>query len=124
MNDKVKKLKRLQVEDWIWIIYIFVAIFAIVSNHFERKYELTNNLQDRNKYKTINIILFTVAFFIYLYFEVLNYEDINEFKVNATKKEVLTKHASFIASTLFLIGGIIYLIVEITTATDVEAAII
>ena len=124
MNDTVEKLKRLQIEDWIWIIYVFVAIFAIVSNYFERKYELTKIKEYHQKFKTINIILFTVAFFIYLYFEVLNYEDINEYKENTTKKEVLTRQASFVASTLFLIGGIIYLVVEITTATEVEAAII
>ena len=31
-------LNEVRIEDYIWIIYIFLAVFAIISNHFEKDY--------------------------------------------------------------------------------------
>ena len=120
MNEKLKKLK---IEDFIWIIYIFIAIFAIVSNYYEKEYNLTNNAVYKNNYKSINITIFIVAFFIYLYFLYLNYQNVNSLN-NPSKKEARDSQISLIASILFLIGGICYLFVEIDTYDPVEISII
>ena len=65
INEQLQLLKN---ENLIWLIYIFISIFAIVSNHFEKQYDLTNDSEAYKKFKTINICIFTIAFFIYLYF--------------------------------------------------------
>ena len=41
--DVFARLKRLKNEDFIWIIYFFIAAFAIFSNKLEREYVLNNN---------------------------------------------------------------------------------
>lgn len=42
MNIGVK-LQRLKTEDLIWIIYLFIAIAALISDYYERNYLQTNN---------------------------------------------------------------------------------
>ncbi len=106
------KLQRLRREDFIWVIYLFIAIMALVSDYYERQFLFSKNKQDQNKFRYINMGIAIVAFFIYLYFILINYEDITVLRNEATKKEVIMTHASFIAALLFLLGGIITLFVE------------
>lgn len=117
------KLQRLNQEDFIWIIYVFIALFAIISDVYERNYVLTNNKKSQKKFKTINITIFIVALFIYVYFVLVNYEDVQALKKDISKKEGLNQHLSLVSALLFLIGGVIALYVELTSDTpDVELA--
>lgn len=111
------KLQRLNIEDLIWIIYLFIAIAAIISDSYERNFLLTKNLISQKKYKTINITIFCVALFIYVYFVFVNYQDVTTLKKELSKKEVLNKHLALISALLFLIGGAIALYVELTSNT-------
>ena len=122
MNDINEKLRLLKNEDLIWITYIFISITAIVSNHFEKQYDLTNNSEAYKKFKTINICIFTIAFFIYLYFLITIYSKLKNVK-QTTEKYCLTQ-AQLFGAILFLIGGVIYLIVEISETEESEIAII
>ncbi len=114
------KLQRIQTEDFIWVIYFFIALFAIISDAYEKNFLLTNNYKSQKKYKTINIAIFIVALCIYVYFVLIRYEDINTLKREVTKKEVLNQHLGLISSLLFLVGGAIALYVEITSNTPEE----
>ena len=114
MNTGIR-LQRIRNEDFIWIIYFFIAMAAIISDKFERDFALTNDPNSQKKFKTINITVLTIAFFIYLYFLLINYSDVRELRRNATKKEVITSHLALIGSILFLIGGIVTLIAEINS---------
>ena len=75
MNNSLSELK---IENLIWIIYIFIAIFALVSNHYERKYYYFHIVKDKQKYRYINITIFEVSIVIYLYFLYRNFKHINE----------------------------------------------
>lgn len=114
------KLKRLREEDLIWVIYFFIVIGALLSNHFEKQFLYTGDYTKQKKFKLINITIFCVAFFIYLYFVLLNFEDIKNLKKEATKKEVLTSQVSLIAALLFLVGGIMQIFVGIFQDTPDE----
>lgn len=117
------QLQRIQTEDFIWVIYFFIALFAIISDAYEKNYLLTNNLKSQKKFKTINIALFIIVLFIYVYFVVINYEDIKVLQKEATKKEVLNQHLSLIAALLFLVAGAMNLYIELTSDSpdpDVE----
>lgn len=109
------KLKELTIENWIWIIYIFISIFAIVSNYFEKRYYYFHIYQDRQKQRYINIAIFSIAILIYLYFL---FNNLNHIKDN---------NYSFLpvfASTLFFIGGIIFLYAEIKNSENEGIAIL
>ncbi len=122
MNDINEKLRLLKNEDFIWTTYIFISISAIVSNYFEKQYDLTNDSEAYKKFKTINICIFTIAFFIYLYFLIVIYGKLKI--VRQTMKRFHLTQAQLFASLLFLIGGLIYLIVEISETEEIEFAII
>ena len=78
----LNRLKQLRNEDFIWIIYFFIATFALLSNVFERDFVLTKNSNSFKKSKTINVIIFFVAFFIYLYFVLLFTSNLNNMERN------------------------------------------
>jgi len=120
MNDINKTLKELNTEDIIWIISIFTAAFAIISNKLEKEYICTNNLKKKKEYKTINITLLSVAFFIYLYFLLLTYSRVKNLTPQTPLKKVNLTHANFIATALFVTGSIISLIVEILSDDDTD----
>ncbi len=106
-------LKEVQVEDYIWIIYIFLAIFAIISNYYEKEYITKHNKNSENIFRTINTEIFIVTFIIYLYFAYINYKHIKRLDPNSSPKQVLLANAGFIAALLFLIAGGISLFISI-----------
>lgn len=122
MNIGVK-LQRLNNEDMIWVVYLFIAIAALISDKFERDFLLSKNPVAHKKYRIINITVLTIALFIYIYFVFINYEDVNTLKKEITKKEVILNHASLVAALLFLVGGIITLFVEINRANAIDEEI-
>ncbi len=112
MNIGVK-LQRLKNEDLIWLIYFFIVIGALLSNEYEKNYLLTGNTSGQKKFKLLNITIFCVAFFIYLYFVLINYEDIQTLRQDATRKEVLNAHIGLISALLFLVAGALAIVGEI-----------
>ncbi len=121
--DKVwKTLQEIQIEDWIWITYLFLSAVALVSNFFEKDYLLNRNKTSKKAFKTINIAVFIIVFFIYLYFVLLTYSRFKERQQQTTIKSMIVTNANFIAASLFLIGGILYLFTEIISddETDVD----
>lgn len=113
MNNIRETLNELQIEDYIWIIYIFIIIFAITSNHYERKYVVEHKKEDEKNFRTINTTIFIITFFIYLYFVLLNYKQIKKLGPNSSPKKVFWANIGFIAATTFLIGGILQLLISI-----------
>ena len=111
----LNRLKQLSNEDFIWIIYFFIAAFALLSNVFERDFVLTKNSNSFKKSKTINVIIFFVAFFIYLYFVLLFTSNLNNMERNFNNAKYRNTFLQLIAALLFLVGGAIYLMQEILT---------
>ncbi len=107
------KLKRLKNEDLIWLIYFFIVIGALMSNEYEKNYLLTGDSSNQKRFKILNITIFCVAFFIYLYFVLLNYEDVQTLRKDASRKEVLNVHIGLISSILFLVAGALAIVGEI-----------
>lgn len=107
------KLRDIQIENFIWIVYLFISTAALISNYFESDFIKTNNGKDYKIFKKINITIFIVAFFIYLYFLYRNFKNVSELKKNASNdKKVLFAQINVIAAILFLVGGILYLYTE------------
>ena len=84
------RLQRLNNENKIWIIYFFIAAFALLANHYEKDFLLKKDINDYQKEKTIHIVIFFVAFFIYLYFVLVFTEDLNTDDLNLITSTVET----------------------------------
>lgn len=113
MNIGVK-LQRISEENFIWIVYFFIVIAALLSNAYEAYFLKTGDYRKQKIFKTLNITIFCVAFFIYLYFVIISYQNVQELRETSTKKEVLSAHMQLIASLLFLVAGGIALLAEIS----------
>ena len=123
MNDKLDKLKDIEIENKIWIIYIGIIILSLYTNSKEKTFLLYNDEKNKKEYQNLLILIFSILVIIYYYFAKDSYDkliNINEFDSN--KKKYLL-YLSFIASFLILISGIIFLNIAIKDdQIDVELA--
>ncbi len=120
MDKVTKTLHELDIEDLIWVIYIFISALAIYSNYLERIYVTKHDVLAKKKYKTINISILSIGFFIYLYFLILAYQKHKEKDNRTTLKNILIKDARLIASILLIICAIITLLSEIMSDDDTD----
>lgn len=124
MDDIRKTLKELQIEDIIWIITLFSAIFAIISNKFERDYVIKKDKKAAKTYKNINVTLLTISFLIYLYFLLLSYSRVKEINPSTTFKQARLTNLNFIGAILFIIAALISIIVEIYSDDGSDTSLI
>lgn len=122
MEELNRRLKQIKIENYIWIIYLIIIGLSLYANSFEKKYFLYNDPCDKEKYRNINIIVFTIVTIIYFYFFIDNYEDVKNLKNTDSKKKKDLTNLSFIATALVLISGIIFLYIIISDE-DIETEI-
>ena len=120
-NDKINNLND---EDKIWYIYFFVIIAALISNKYEKYYVLSNDIYGIKKAKMINIIIFIIALFIYLYFLMQNINGIRNINRYKEPKKFYRQQINLIAAILFLVAGFIYFYNECKSLDDIEIGII
>ena len=90
-NDVSERLEELKIEDFIWLIYIGIIFLSWIANYLERKYFLFDDLESKEKYRTIMIFIFSVLVIVYYYFYKESLSDINKLKEYDTdKKKILT----------------------------------
>lgn len=110
MNQNIKKrLKQIEIENNIWIIYIGIIILSIYGNSKEKDYFLTNNNQSKEIYRKINTFIFIVLIIVYSYFEKDAIESFQNKKKSITQQRYDT--LILIASTAILVSGFIFLFI-------------
>ena len=121
MNDNYNRLKQIEIENKIWIVYFFLIGLCLYGNSFEKKYFLYGNNYDKEKYRKITIFIFSIAVIIYFYFFVDSYKDVKNNNYNTKSKSY--SELSFLGSTLILISGLIFLYLAVDdTDLDIELA--
>ena len=108
-----EKLKILNTEDYIWLIYIGIIFMSWYSNSLERKYFTENDIESKTKYQKIMILIFTILIVIYLYFLKESINDIKNLKTWDTPKKKNLVYLSFLGSLLIAISGFIFLYISI-----------
>lgn len=107
------KLKQLDTEDFIWLIYIGIIFLSWFANSKERDYFVNNNLESKEIYRNIMIIIFSILLVVYIYFLKDSYNDVKNLKVTDSKKTKNLISLSFIGSLLIAISGVIFLYIAI-----------
>lgn len=106
INEKIKEINN---EDCIWIIYIGIIILSWYSNSLERNYFKYNDLKSKEKYRESLIIIFSILIVVYLYFLKNSIKSIKNLKpTDSVNKKNLT-YLSFFGSLLIAISGFIFL---------------
>lgn len=118
-----EKLKILNTEDYIWLIYIGIIFMSWYSNSLKRKYFTENDIESKTKYQKIMILIFTILIVIYLYFLKESINDIKNLKTWDTPKKKNLVYLSFLGSLLIAISGFIFLYISIVDENlDIELA--
>ena len=122
-DDINSKLKEINIEDRIWLIYIGIIFLSWQANYFEKKYYLNNDLKSKKKYQSIMIFIFTILLLVYAYFLKSSYDSVKKIKPNDSNKKKLLIYGSYLASLLIFISGLVFLLITICDNNlDVEVA--
>ena len=118
-----EKLRQIRIEDFIWVIYIGIIVLSYYSNYLERKYYVNKDIDSKNKYRKIIIVIFSILIIVYFYFLVDSYNSVRDLNVNDNEKKKRLIYLSFLASLLIFISGIIFLYIAVSdTDLNVELA--
>ena len=116
-----ERIQELNIEDFIWVIYIGIIALSFYSNSLERKYFLSNNQFFKDKYRSIMILIFSILIIVYLYFLKDSYDSVRELKPDDSESKKNLVWLSFIASLLIAISGAIFLYIAFSDEQlDVE----
>lgn len=122
MDDRLEKLKKIKIENYVWVIYIGIIILSWYANYKEKNYLLYNDQKSKREYRNLLILIFSFLIVVYFYFTKEGYEDIKNLNIyDSLRKRKLT-YASFVGSVLILISGFIFLTIAILDE-DIETEI-
>ncbi len=117
------KLKQIDIENKIWIIYIGIIILSWYSNYLEKDYFLNNNKNSKDSYQRIIIIIFAILVVVYFYFLQSSYKDLKNIKPEDTDEKKLLIYLSFVGSLFVFLSGLIFLYIALNNENlDVELA--
>ena len=120
MNER---LKEIDIENHIWVIYILIIMASWYSNKLEKDYFIYKNELYKEKYRQIIIKIFSVLSIVYLYFFKSSIDGIRELKDSDSLKKKQLTELSAIASLLIVISGLIFLYIAYKdTDISVEVA--
>lgn len=122
MNELEDRLKTLDIEDFIWVIYLVIIGLCFLSNRYERDFLINNNNKSKKTYRNIVIVIFSTALIIYAYYFYQNFGDVRNLSDYDSKKKKILNYSSLVGSSLVLISGIIFLCVAFFD-TDLETEI-
>ena len=116
------RIKQIEIENFIWLVYLFIIGLCLYANTFEKDYFKTGNNDSKEKYRQLTIIIFVIAIIVYIYFFIDSYNSIKNTN-SYNKKTNDLNNLSFIGSTLILTSGIIFLYIAIVDKDlDIELA--
>ena len=112
-SDIEKKLNQIKNEDFIWLIYIGIIFLSWYSNSLEKKYFLYNDLESKEKYRKIMILIFSIVIIIYIYFLYDSYNSIKNINPHDSNEKNSLVYLSFVGSLLIALSGFIFLYIAI-----------
>lgn len=119
MNEQNEIINRLTFENYIWGIYILIAIANIVGDELIKS-SITKHERDKDTMaKNIFTISLIITIIIYIYFLSRNYQDYQRHKNNKAYE------IRFFGSILMISGILCFLYFQIktTTTTDTVSSI-
>ena len=123
MNTNSDIFKKIQIEEFIWIIYLVIIVLSFYANSIEKKYYMYKDNNEKEKYRSLIILIFLIALCVYIYFFSDSYNNVLNLKMDDSYNKKFFNKANLTASTLILIAGVILLFIAIfDTELDTELA--
>ena len=124
MDDLKEELKILQIEDYIWILYIFLSVLALLSNAYEKDYDIHHNPHSYRTFHFINLENQIIIFFVYLYFLYRACIRCKKQKGRVSIKKDILNNTSLLTNILFVIAGFTLILIEISSRQENEEMIV
>lgn len=121
-NELNKRLKQIEVEDFVFLIFIILIILAYYANVLERDYFINKNEEAKEGYYNMQIVIFFITVVISAYYFYQSYLELNSLKYVEYSKRKEYAYLSFIGSGAVLVAGLIFLYIAITDK-EIEAEI-
>ena len=112
MNEE--RLKKLEIEEVIWLVLIIIILLSFIANIFERDYLIYQNEESKKMYRELMIIIFGGALITYSYYFLDSIKDLQKIRFNDSKKKREAVYLSFISSLFIVLAGIILLYIAYT----------
>lgn len=113
MKNKEEILRTIEIENYIWIIYLVIIFLSFMANKEEVNYFINNDMQSKSNYRKLIIIIFSIVLGIYYYFFVSGYKTYKSLSPYDTESKKFFETINFIANFLILISGVIFLFIAI-----------
>lgn len=115
MNSKEleEKLKEINIEDFIWVVYIFIIFMSWYSNSKERHYFIYGDEKSKEEYRCLVVMIFTILLVVYLYFVKSSWDSYKELKDSPDFKTRNLATLSLLASVLIAVSGAIFLYIAL-----------
>ena len=112
MNEE--RLKKLEIEEVIWLVLIIIILLSFIANVFERDYLIYQNEESKKRYRELMIIIFGGALITYSYYFIVSIKDLQKIRFNDSKKKKEAVYLSFVSSLFIVLAGIILLYIAYT----------
>lgn len=113
MEENIERINQIKIENFIWFICIILIGISLYGNYYEEKYFKYYQEQDKEKYRSALIFVFSIAMIIYIYFLYDSYQSYIKAKSLDEKSQKLAT-LNLLISILFAIGGGILLYISLT----------
>lgn len=104
-REAQNEINRLNIEDYVWGIFIVISLANIYGDKLEKDYLKTNNKKFENDANVIFETVLLVTFLIYIYFWVRNYKAYAKACANEKRLYIIK-----LLGSSFLIAGVICLL--------------
>ena len=121
-NELNERLRKIDIEDNFFILFIILIVFAFIANNYEKRYFINQNDSDKSKYYYFQVIIFSIVVLVNIYYVYGSYLDVVNLESNSNEKLKRFNELNLIASIFALMAGSILLYIAIVDV-DIDAEI-
>lgn len=121
-NETIKRIKEIEFEDRLFLIFIVIIVMSYIANDFEKKFFVYKDEDDKRNYYYLQIIIFLIIVVINIYYVLANLKEVNNLSWNDSYKKQKYAYLDLVASISALVATSIILYIAITDK-DIESEI-
>ena len=121
-NEIIKRIKEIEFEDIVFVIFIVIIIMSYIANDFEKKFFIYKNESDKKTYYYLQIVIFLIIVVINIYYVLANLKEVSNLSWNDSYKRRKYAKLDLFASVSALIATSIILYIAISDK-DIESEI-
>ena len=105
------KISQLRIDEWIWVIIIFLSIMNIFGDECEKDFCIYHNTIKKKQAKKIFIFTLFISLLIYLYLEKIRYKNLVSCRLN--KQNTIFWEIRCFGGFLVIIATLLFLYCQI-----------